>query len=161
MKRNLTVNALVRYIVLMMSSRFVSGLLVVGLLISLPICSQEKNTGNSGEPNARQEAPKEPSQPLYQAGKNGVGYPSCLHCPNPKRTKEAKKAKYQGSVLLQAVIEPDGRASHVQIVRGVGLGLDETAIDAVQHWRFKPALDSNRTPVPVTMPVEVTFTLNN
>ena len=95
----------------------------------------------------------------YRPGVNGVGYPSCVYCPDPKYSEEARKAKYQGTVVLQAVITPDGRATEIQVVKGPGLGLEEKAVEAVKQWRFKPANGPGGKPVPVTVPIEVTFRL--
>jgi protein TonB len=95
----------------------------------------------------------------FHPGTGGVGYPSCAYCPDPKYSEEARKAKYQGTVVLQAVITPDGRAIEIQVVKGPGLGLEEKAVEAVKQWRFKPALGPSGKPVAVVVPIEVTFRL--
>lgn len=95
----------------------------------------------------------------YHPGTGGVGYPSCVYCPDPKYSEEARKAKYQGTVVLQAVITPDGRAIEIQVVKGPGLGLEEKAVEAVKQWRFKPAMGPGGKAVPVVVPIEVTFRL--
>jgi TonB family protein len=95
----------------------------------------------------------------FHPGTNGVGYPSCVYCPEPKYSEEARKAKYQGTVVLQAVITPDGRATEIQVVKGPGLGLEERAVEAVKQWRFKPANGPGGKAVPVIVPIEVTFRL--
>jgi periplasmic protein TonB len=95
----------------------------------------------------------------FHPGTNGVGYPSCVYCPEPKYSEEARKAKYQGTVVLQAVITPDGRATEIQVVKGPGLGLEERAVEAVKQWRFKPANGPGGKPVSVIVPIEVTFRL--
>ena len=69
------------------------------------------------------------------------------------------KAKYQGTVYITAIITADGRATDIQVAKGVGLGLDENAIAAVRTWRFKPALGPNGKPAAVRQTVEVTFHL--
>lgn len=93
------------------------------------------------------------------AGTGGYGYPACLYCPRPDYSDEAMKAKYQGTVLLMAVITPDGRATNIHVSKGLGLGLDEKAIEAVRTWRFKPAIGPDGRPASVVVPVEVTFRL--
>jgi protein TonB len=95
----------------------------------------------------------------FRPGTGGVGYPSCLYCPEPQYSEDARKAKYQGTVVLQVVIQPDGHATNIEIVKGPGLGLEEKAIEAVRTWRFKPALGPNGTPVATITPIEVTFRL--
>ena len=96
---------------------------------------------------------------VFNAGTGGYGYPACLYCPQAQYSDEAVKAKYQGTVELVAVITPDGRAIQIQVVKGVGLGLDEKAIEAVRTWRFRPALGPNGKPAPVRQIIEVTFHL--
>jgi TonB family protein len=93
------------------------------------------------------------------AGTGGYGYPTCVYCPHPEYSDAAVKAKYQGSVLLMVVIGPDGRAIDIRVAKGLGLGLDEKAIEAVRNWRFKPALGPNGKPAAVSAPIEVTFRL--
>jgi TonB family protein len=95
----------------------------------------------------------------FRAGVGGVGSPTCLYCPNPQYSEEARKAKYQGMVLLQIVVTPDGRATEIEVVKGPGLGLEEKAVEAVKQWRFKPALGPNGKPVPTIITVEVQFRL--
>ena len=95
----------------------------------------------------------------FRPGTGGVGYPTCVYCPDPKYSEEARKAKYQGTVVLQAVITVDGRVTEVQVVKGPGLGLEEKAIEAVKDWRLKPAMGPNGKPVPVIVPLEITFRL--
>ncbi len=92
-------------------------------------------------------------------GRNGVGYPECVFCPTPSFSEEARKSKMQGSVTLRIVVGTDGRVSNIRVARGVGMGLDERAIEAVRGWRFKPALGPDRKPVPTEVLIEVTFRL--
>lgn len=96
----------------------------------------------------------------FPPGKNGVGYPSCSYCPNPRYSEEARAAKINGTVSLKIVVEPDGHATDIQVVKSLGHGLDELAIKTVQNWRFKAALGPSGLPVPTTVPVEITFRLN-
>lgn len=95
----------------------------------------------------------------FRAGAGGVGYASCAYCPQPKYTEEARKAKLQGVVLLRVIITPDGRATNIQVVKGLGLGLDEEAIRAVKEWRFKPSLGPDGRPIPAWNTIEVNFRL--
>jgi periplasmic protein TonB len=95
----------------------------------------------------------------FRPGTGGVGYPSCLYCPEPQYSEDARKAKFQGIVVLQVIIQPDGHATNIQVVKGAGLGLDEKAIEAVRTWRFKPAIGPSGTPVATITPIEVNFRL--
>ncbi len=96
---------------------------------------------------------------VYRPGRGGVGYPACAYCPDPKYSEEARKAKYQGTVLLKAIITPEGKATNIQVVKGLGLGLDEKAIEAVRTWIFKPAIGPGGKPVAVEQMIEVNFRL--
>jgi TonB family protein len=60
--------------------------------------------------------------------------------------------------MLAVVIGVDGKASSISVVRSLGMGLDEKAIDAVQKWRFKPGFKDGK-PVPVKANLEVNFRL--
>jgi TonB family protein len=93
------------------------------------------------------------------AGTGGYGSPACLYCPQPQFSDEAVKAKYQGTVLLVAVITSDGRATDIRVAKGLGLGLDEKAVEAVRTWRFRPALGPDGKPASVRQSIEVTFHL--
>jgi periplasmic protein TonB len=95
----------------------------------------------------------------FRAGVNGVGIPVCLYCPIPQYSDEARKAKYQGTVVLQVTITTDGRAINISVVKGPGLGLEEKAIEAVKGWKFKPAVGPSGKPVATIVPIEVTFRL--
>ena len=76
----------------------------------------------------------------------------------PDYPDEARKAKYQGTVLFNVVIDETGQVTNIQVARSLALGLDEKAIDAVKQWRFKPATKDGR-PVSAPTQVEVTFRL--
>jgi len=95
----------------------------------------------------------------FRAGVNGVGVPVCLYCPIPQYSDEARKAKYQGTVVLQVTITTDGKAINISVVKGPGLGLEEKAIEAVKGWKFKPAVGPAGKPVATIVPIEVTFRL--
>ncbi|MBI3664139.1 MAG: energy transducer TonB [Acidobacteria bacterium] len=92
-------------------------------------------------------------------GRNGVGYPECTYCPTPSFSEEARKAKLQGGVTLHIVVGTDGRVTNIRVERGLGMGLDERAIEAVRSWRLKPALGPGGKPVPTEVLIEVTFRL--
>jgi TonB family protein len=93
------------------------------------------------------------------AGTGGYGFPACLYCPTAQFSDEAVKAKYQGVVDLIATITPEGKAIDIRVVKGLGMGLDEKAIEAVRTWRFKPALGPDGRPASVRQTIEVTFHL--
>jgi TonB family protein len=78
------------------------------------------------------------------------------YAPDPKYSKEAKRAKVQGTVVLAVVVGTDGIAHDISVVRSLGYGLDEEAIRALKTWRFKPAKSLGK-PTPVLIHVEVAF----
>jgi periplasmic protein TonB len=83
----------------------------------------------------------------------------CLYCPDPEYTDEARHEKLQGSVTLRVLVTKDGRAGQIKIVKGLGLGLDERAIAAIQIWRFQPARDANKNAIAQWVTVETTYRL--
>jgi len=94
---------------------------------------------------------------IFRVG-GGVSAPRPTYMPDPEYSEEARKIKFQGSVVLWIVVGPDGRTHDVRIVRSAGLGLDEKAIEAVRKWRFEPAKKDGQ-PVAVQVNVEVNFRL--
>ena len=88
----------------------------------------------------------------------GVSAPVLLSKVEPEYSEEARKAKYQGTVLLYIEVDPSGKAVNIRVVRSLGLGLDEKAIEAVRKWKFKPGY-KNGQPVTVQATIEVNFRL--
>ena len=93
----------------------------------------------------------------YRVG-GGVTAPSVLVKVEPEYSEEARKAKWQGTVVLSLVVDENGRAQAIKITKALGLGLDQKAIEAVRQWRFKPGMKDGK-PVPVIAAVEVNFRL--
>jgi protein TonB len=89
----------------------------------------------------------------------GMTLPTCLYCPNPGYTDEARESKLQGMMTLLVLVGPDGHATDIRVARGLGMGLDERARDAVRTWRFAPGRDSARHPVATWITIEVIFRL--
>ena len=98
-----------------------------------------------------------PRDGAFKPGTGGVGYPSCVHCPAPSYTSEARRAKLNGFVVLQATITPQGEVSDIAVVKGPGFGLERNAVEAVRNWRFKPATDQDGKPVAARVLIEVKF----
>lgn len=76
----------------------------------------------------------------------------------PLYTDEARIARQEGSVLLDVEIDSEGRARNFRIVRQLGLGLDEMAVEAVKQWKFRPARRRGRR-TPSRVRLEITFRL--
>lgn len=90
---------------------------------------------------------------------NGVKPPEILAKPLPNYTEEARKARAEGVVMIEAIIRKDGSVDSFKVLRGLGYGLDESAINTIAtKWRFK-AGSLNGVPVDVRANIEVTFRL--
>ncbi len=94
---------------------------------------------------------------LPNAGTGGYGEPVCLYCPNPDFTDAAVKVKIQGLVYLMATITADGRVTDIHVLKGLGYGLDEAAVEKVRTWRLKPALGPDGKPAAVRDEISVQF----
>ncbi len=94
---------------------------------------------------------------IYRVG-GGVSAPRAIYSPDPEYSEEARKAKYQGTVVLWLIVDQAGRPRDIKVMRSVGLGLDEKAIEAVKTWKFEPARKDGH-PVAVQISVEVDFRL--
>lgn len=94
---------------------------------------------------------------VFRVG-GGVSAPRALDTPDPEYSEEARKAKYQGTVVLGLIVDASGQPQNIKISHGLGMGLDQKAIDAVRKWRFEPALKDGK-PVAVLISVEVNFRL--
>ena len=88
----------------------------------------------------------------------GVSAPKAIYAPDPEYSEEARKVKHMGTVVLWLVVGPDGKPRDIKVLRTLGLGLDEKAIEAVRNWRFDPAMKDGK-PVAVQINVEVNFHL--
>jgi len=96
---------------------------------------------------------------VFRAGP-GVTIPRVLKEAKPQYTAEAMRAKIQGSVVLECVVQTDGTVGDVRVIRSLDTtyGLDQEAIKAAKQWRFAPGT-RNGEPVPVMVSIELTFTL--
>ncbi|HXB70119.1 MAG TPA: TonB family protein [Candidatus Acidoferrales bacterium] len=84
--------------------------------------------------------------------------PVLLHKIDPEYSEEARKAKYQGTAVLNVEIDASGEVANIKVNRSLGLGLDEKAMEAVRQWKFKPGM-KNGQPVTVQTQVEANFRL--
>jgi TonB family protein len=94
---------------------------------------------------------------VYKVG-GGVAAPRVLYAPDPEFSEEARKAKYQGTVVLWLIVGRDGLTHDIRLQRTLGMGLDEKAVEAIRRWRFEPARKDG-VPVAVQINVEVNFRL--
>jgi protein TonB len=86
----------------------------------------------------------------------GVSSPVPIFTVEPEFSEEARKAKFMGVVLVNLIVDSQGHPQNVHVLRGVGMGLDGKAVDAVKQYRFRPAMENGK-PVPVELNVEVNF----
>jgi protein TonB len=88
----------------------------------------------------------------------GVSAPVVIFRVEPQYSEEARKAKYQGTVIISAIVRKNGGLDVLKVVRGIGLGLDENAVEALKQWKFRPGM-KNGVPVDVFLNVEVNYSL--
>jgi periplasmic protein TonB len=95
-------------------------------------------------------------------GPRGIGgaatAPVVLFQVEPEFSEEARKAKLQGVVMLYGEVDTNGRLRNIRVTRGLGLGLEEKAIEAVKQWRFRPGT-RNGKPIVSAAAIEVNFHL--
>lgn len=99
----------------------------------------------------------DPASPILRVGA-GVTPPRIIYGPQPEFSEESRRAGFEGVCTLELIVAADGTPYDVRVVKNLGMGLDEKAIDAVRRWRFQPA-EQNGKPVPVKIAVEVDFHL--
>jgi periplasmic protein TonB len=92
---------------------------------------------------------------VYRAHGN-VTTPLLIHSVEQEYTEAARNAKISGNVLVNLIVEPNGNPSHIRVVRGLGMGLDEKAIQAVQQYKFKPGMKDGK-PVRVELNISLNF----
>jgi TonB family protein len=103
-----------------------------------------------------------PAQPKCSA----EGQQDCIKEPlvrkqvTAKYTKKAEKAGIEGRVVLLCTVGVDGRAHDIKVAHSLGAGLDESAVKALEKWRFRPAT-LNGKPVPYQVSIETLFSLPN
>ena len=93
----------------------------------------------------------------YTVG-GGVTAPRAIYAPEPEFSEEARKSKYQGTVVLRLIVGTDGKPRDIGVVQSLGMGLDEKAIEALRLWRFEPGRKAG-VAVAVLVNIEVNFHL--
>jgi TonB family protein len=93
-------------------------------------------------------------------GNGGPTHPVAIYTPDPEYSEKARKAGVEGAVLLKVKVTETGEVADLQVVKGLGSGLDEKAMDAVRRWKFKPGLKDG-SPVASEINVEASFHLYN
>jgi TonB family protein len=105
------------------------------------------------------DAAKPPGDPLprYRVG-GAVSPPVLLTKSEPEYSERARQAKLQGTSVLYVQISREGRATDIHVSKRLGMGLDQKAIEAVKHWRFKPGMKGDNAVI-VEATIEVNFRL--
>ena len=82
--------------------------------------------------------------------------PKLVYQVDPEFSEEARKAKFSGNVEVYLIVDEQGNPTHIRVARGVGMGLDEKAVEAVRQYKFKPAMQNGK-PVKVDLYIDVNF----
>lgn len=98
-----------------------------------------------------------PTGPLRVGG--DVKAPRISNRVEPKYTEVARRARVQGIVIVEAIIDKNGNVDHVKVIRGLPMGLTESAVNAVKQWKFRPG-NLNGRPVDVIFNLTVNFRLD-
>ncbi|HSR08519.1 MAG TPA: TonB family protein [Bryobacteraceae bacterium] len=106
--------------------------------------------------NFRLETPETPAG-AYRIG-NGVSAPRVAYKREPSYSEEARIGRLQGTVTVSLVVGEDGMPRNIRVLKSLGLGLDEKAIEAIGVWRFTPG-EKEGKPVPILATIEVNFRL--
>jgi protein TonB len=89
----------------------------------------------------------------------GVSAPVVVHSVEPEFTQEARQANFQGSVAIQLIVDSQGNPQNVRLVRSLGMGLEEKALEAIRQYKFRPAMYQGH-PVAVQIVIDVAFHLH-
>ncbi len=99
---------------------------------------------------------------VHKVGDAGLQAPKVTFEVKPGYTAEAMRAKIQGKVEMQTVVGTDGRPGDIAVTQSLDKehGLDDSAVEALKKWRFKPGRKDGKV-VPVRVTVDMTFTLKD
>ena len=131
-------------------------------LLSVPFAAAQQPTppappSDPTVPAQANEAPDTRSG-LYKIG-GRISPPQVLNSVNAEFSDEARRAKYQGACLISLIVDAEGSPQNLRVVRPLGMGLDEKALEAIRQYKFKPAMKDGTIPVPVMITIEVDFRL--
>lgn len=121
------------------------------LLVALFVCAQDRPSS----------AP--PDSPPFKVCSNKNPQPCATvphptYMPDPEYSKEARKRKKQGTVLMETVVGLDGLPHDIHVLHSIGYGLDQQAIKALSQWKFEPGTKDGQR-VPVFLQIEMDFRL--
>lgn len=101
--------------------------------------------------------PTEPTGPIRVGG--DVRKPEKISGSDPQYTEVARRARVEGVVIVEAIIDKEGNVTNVKVLKGLPMGLDASAANAVKNWKFEPA-SLHGNPVAVYYTLTVNFQLN-
>ncbi len=96
---------------------------------------------------------------ILRARQAGVSAPVLVYAPMSEFSDEARRNKYQGVCMISVIVDAQGIPRNPVVVRPLGEGLDEKALEAIPHYKFKPGMKNGRLPVATRVVVEVNFRL--
>ena len=134
---------------------------IVAGLIKAPVATAQSTRANlNSTPMMVWSASNHVADPqqIYHVG-GDVSAPTLVFAPDPQYSEKARQAKYQGVCVVSLIVDEQGNPMRVQVVRHLGMGLDQKAVEAVKNYRFKPAIRFGK-PVPVAVNIEVNFRIN-
>lgn len=137
----------------MIFAAFVVAQQVAHKIVTTPTTTAQTSSGDKSV--APEAATDESDGPVYQIG-GSVRPPVATYTPGPEFAKEASKNKFSGNVVVALIVDANGNPKNVHVLRGMGMGLDEKAVQAVQRYKFKPATKDGK-PVAVYVNVAVNF----
>ena|SRR6266581_4767160 len=124
---------------------------------SFPLTEELHTTLFQPGPNYARAAEEIPDEPgVFRPGILGVGSPTCVYCPQPDYSDEARLSKFQGTVRLSVVVTPDGKVRSVYVLKGAPFELTSKTIEAAKRWRLRPGQKDGK-PVAVRVELETTF----
>jgi protein TonB len=137
------------------------GPIVVAILVAHAAVAAQPAGSQQPPASAAPTTAEQPWPPagVFRAG-GDVRPPALVKDPKPSYSTAARKARKEGTVVLEAVVLADGTVGEVRVRRSLDLefGLDKEAIRTLKLWRFKPGMKDG-TAVPVLVEVEMTFSL--
>jgi TonB family protein len=144
-----------------LQEKLVRALIALTILTAVTLCGQ--NAANQNSKNTGLGSPAQIvlvngiQKPVYKAG-NGVTPPRLIDAPAPEFSKEARRQHIGGTVELAITVTSEGKVTRMRVLKSLGYGLDEKAIDAVRRWKFQPGSKDGK-PVSVAIAVGVSFQL--
>jgi TonB family protein len=102
------------------------------------------------------EREKDEFSSLPRPGENGYSHPTCIYCPQLQYPTDVLLQKFNGTLVLEMTIDPDGHTKDIRVRVGLPFGLTQQAVESATDWKFKPATGPNGRPAAVRETVELT-----